>query len=474
MSAKSNQRVIVWIRNELRVQDNLALWNACADANEVIPFYIIDNTFRSYSPAKQQVVLDGLRNMRQSLQRLGGELVIREGNAEQVLCEFISTTESDGIYYATSLEPYAKEQEDRLKSILEQQGKAWVGFQDHLLFDPSSVSTQSGTPYLVFTAFKNMCLSNLNKLSPLPPRLSSVQTPKLDYGVIPGDVVQLPKISKGGEYAAHSAMNEFLDRKVRRYQVQRDIPAEEGTSRLSHHLSCGSLSIKRLFHETQICLEQHQESGGNDIQTYRNELLWREFFYHVMWHYPHVVHSSFKKEFDRIEWSGNEAWFQAWCNGQTGYPMVDAAMRQLNSENWMHNRARMIVASFLTKDLHIYWRRGEEYFLSKLVDGDLALNNAGWQWSAGTGTDAQPWFRIFNPVLQGKKYDVSGNYVRRYIPELQNVPDQYIHEPWLMPPVLQRHLNICIGKSYPVPIVNHDEERKKTLELYGVVKGDRL
>ncbi len=474
IKVKSTQRLVVWIKNELRVQDNLALWNACRDSKEVIPLYVFDETFRLYAPAKRQVILDGLREMKISLQKLGGDLVVREGNLESILTELLSTTQSDGVYCASSFEPYSRERDLVVKSAIESLGKQWVEFQDHLLFDPSRIKTSSGTPYLVFTAFKNTCRSMMHELPTPLPALRSIHTPELDNGKIPEDILSLSENIRGGERVANKAMKEFLEQLMGEYHTQRDIPSDNGTSRLSHHLSVGSLSIRQLFHETITYGEQYHGLQKQGVQTFQNELLWRDFFYQVMWHYPHVVHSSFKKEFDRIEWTGKEAWYKAWCTGMTGYPIVDAAMRQLNTEYWMHNRARMIVASFLTKDLHIDWRRGEEYFLSKLVDGDVALNNAGWQWSAGTGTDAQPWFRIFNPVLQGKKFDVSGKYVRKYIPELRNVPDKYIHEPWGMPNVLQQHLGVVIGKTYPKPIVSHEEEREKTLELYKKVKKEVL
>jgi deoxyribodipyrimidine photo-lyase len=203
---------------------------------------------------------------------------------------------------------------------------------------------------------------------------------------------------------------------------------------------------------------------GADI--FLNELIWREFYYQILANFPHVVRGAFRHTYDALEWSSNERHLEAWRSGRTGYPVVDAAMRQLRLEGWMHNRGRMVVASFLTKDLRIDWRRGEEYFMEHLADGDAALNNGGWQWCSGTGNDAQPWFRIFNPVLQSKKFDPAGEYIKRYVPELENIPARYIHEPWLMPRSVQQQSGCLIGKHYPAPIVDHDRERKRTLEIY--------
>jgi deoxyribodipyrimidine photo-lyase len=463
----SNQeRLIVWIRHEFRLHDNRALWNACRDAKEVIPLFVIDDEFRSHSPAKQQVIIDGLHDLHNSLRRIGGSLIIREGSAARILSALIDKTQSTGIYCSRSFDPENRSQDVNIRKQIEKEGKIWVEFQDHLLFNPEEITTGSKTPHTVFTPFRNACNILLQEIPPPLPSLRCMKTPALEAGNFLERHPPALHSIMGGEKVAIQAMNSFINRHIQSYHELRDLPAMDGTSRLSHHLATGSLSIRKLLHETLKSGEPAKPGG----KTYINELLWREFFYHVVWHFPHVISGSFKKGFDRLEWSGREEWFEVWCSGKTGYPIVDAAMRQLNTVNWMHNRARMIVASFLTKDLHIDWRRGEEYFLKKLADGDMALNNGGWQWSAGTGTDAQPWFRIFNPVLQGKKFDPQGTYVRMYIPELQDVPRQYIHEPWKLSLPDQKRFGCVLGKDYPLPIVHHDEERKKTLTMYQSIK----
>ncbi len=458
-------RLVVWIRRELRINDNHALWNAVHDAEEVIPVFIIDNEFYSFSPAKQQVVIDGLHDLNDSLLRTGGGLLIREGNPERVLPAILEDTQAEGVYFARSYDPERIASDVTLRNVLEACGKQVVEFHDNVLFPSGEIKTGQGTPYSVYTPFKNACLSKLLDIPPPLPAITHIKTPVRETSIYlqhhPRGVVTIA----GGESAAMRAMSKFIGEKIDEYTTSRDLLALDGTSRLSHHLASGSLSVRVLYHE----LTKQNHSGG--VQTYLNELLWREFFYHVLWNFPHVRQGAFKRNFDQLRWTGTEEWFEAWCEGKTGYPVVDAAMRQLQSEQWMHNRARMIVASFLTKDLHIDWRRGERFFLDHLADGDNALNNGGWQWSAGTGTDAQPWFRIFNPVLQGKKFDPQGIYIRRYIPELAHVPDAYIHTPWKMSKAEQDAVRCRLGKEYPFPVVDHEKERRITLDLYQAVKG---
>jgi len=261
-------------------------------------------------------------------------------------------------------------------------------------------------------------------------------------------------------------MERFLRAGLLRYGEQRDLLAADGTSRLSQHLAVGTLSIRTLYHGVADAMSRADSNGRANAATYLSELIWREFYSTIVCNYPHVVRGAFRPEFDRIAWSRSRSHRDAWCEGHTGYPIVDAAMRQLNTEGWMHNRARMIVASFLTKDLHIHWMHGERYFFDRLIDADIASNNGGWQWTAGTGTDASPWFRIFNPVSQARRFDPDGAYVRQYLPALAGVPPGRIHEPWLMTASEQQASGVVPGTSYPRPIVDHDAERRVTLDLF--------
>jgi deoxyribodipyrimidine photo-lyase len=265
-------------------------------------------------------------------------------------------------------------------------------------------------------------------------------------------------------------MERFLRSGLASYGTRRDLLDADGTSRLSPHLAVGTLSIRTLYHAVVDAAGSMDADGQANAATFVSELIWREFYSTILFNYPHVVRGAFRPQFDRLAWSRRRTWLDAWCAGHTGYPVVDAAMRQLNVEGWMHNRARMIVASFLVKDLLVDWRWGERWFMQHLLDGDPASNNGGWQWTAGTGTDAAPYFRIFNPVTQGQKFDPDGRFVRRWLPELAGVPDAMIHEPWRLTPMEQRQAGCLIGRDYPGPIIDHAFARERTLAAYGVVK----
>ena len=259
-------------------------------------------------------------------------------------------------------------------------------------------------------------------------------------------------------------VDDFMKR-IDRYKRGRDFPARKGVSYLSVHLRFGTVSIR------ELAAAAHAR-GGEGAETWLSELIWRDFYFQILWHHPRVVGGSFRPEFDRVAWDAEPGLFAAWCEGRTGYPIVDAAMRQINHSGYMHNRLRMIVASFLTKDLGIDWREGEKYFADQLNDFDLAANNGGWQWAASTGCDAQPWFRIFNPVTQSEKFDPEGAFIRRYLPELAKVPDKYIHAPWTLPPIDQKLAGCVIGVDYPAPVVDHAQARERTLARFGVLKGE--
>jgi deoxyribodipyrimidine photo-lyase len=270
------------------------------------------------------------------------------------------------------------------------------------------------------------------------------------------------RFARGGETEALKLARQFMRRDdgLQAYRDTRDLMARDATSHLSPHIHLGTVSVRELVRAAR------DANAGTHGKTWIDELVWREFYAQVLWHFPHAARGAFKRAYDSIGWENAAEQFAAWCEGRTGYPIVDAAMRQLNESGWMHNRARMVVASFLTKDLLIDWRWGEKYFLQQLVDGDVASNNGGWQWAAGTGTDAQPFFRIFNPVSQGTRFDSEGEYVKRWIPELERVPPKYIHAPWTMPADVARRAGVQIGKDYPAPMVDHAIQRERALKMY--------
>lgn len=471
--------IIVWIRRELRLQDHLALWSAAQDASSVIPLFILDASFHGAAQARQLVVRDGITELRRSLRSIGGDLIIRSGEPDQVIHALLRESGAAGVYCTKEYHPGLRLRDSAIRSSVESANKIWREFKDHVLFEEEEILSKSASaPFTVFTPYSHAWKERQEEVPPPLPPISAISVPMLPS-------IEFPELAepagtdrpderpRGGESRAHAALDAFLGHGVRSYHTEREFPARPGTSRLSHHLSSGSLGIRTAYHalrEHRAALRGIARQGPDSFLT---ELIWREFYYQILANHPRVAGGSFKQGFDRLAWSSDEAAFAAWKSGMTGYPIVDAAMRQLAGEGWMHNRCRMIVASFLTKDLHIDWRKGEDHFMHTLADGDAALNNGGWQWSAGTGNDAQPWFRIFNPTLQSKKFDPKGAYIRKYVPELARVPSTFVHEPWSLPPELQREYGCRIGKEYPAPIVDHGEERLRALELYGRLAAKR-
>ncbi len=463
--------LIVWIRRELRIDDHLALYAALQDARKVVPLFIIDKGFHASSPAKKKVVLDGLADLRSSLKYLGGNLVIRNGDPSAVLHALLDDTSASGVYLTGEFSPDLRLRDEKIRSSVESRGKLWREFHDHLLLDGERILQGRSSPYTVYTAFRRAWRDFEHTIPPSLPKIRRIVTPGLPSDPIPDVVNMLPGAAlhafpPGGESAALNELESFLSGRVMAYHEKRDFPALEGTSRLSHHLSTGSAGVRTVYHKLM-----GRSAGSRGLQTqgparFLDELIWREFYYQILANFPRVTSGSFKTAYDQILWPSDKRYFDAWCAGMTGYPIVDAAMRQLRAEGWMHNRTRMIVASFLIKDLHVDWRKGEEYFMQHLADGDVALNNGGWQWCAGSGNDAQPWFRMFNPVSQSRKFDPHGEYITSYLPEIRRVPEKFVHEPWLMPPPVQQKAGCRIGTDYPAPIVDHARERVVALEMY--------
>ena len=373
-----------------------------------------------------------------------------------------------------------------MRGALSNVGAALYTLKDHVVFERNEVLTGNDTPYGVFTPYKNAWLKKVDdfyvkpypvekyaaRLATIPaavcpPELPRVPTlPDLDFE--PVDTLKVPPGTRGGQ----ALLGDFLER-IDHYGETRDFPGVKGPSYLSTHLRFGTVSIRELAGLAW----RRAQAGSEGARVWLSELIWRDFYHQVLFHHPHVVGHAYKREYDLIKWANGkhaDAHFAAWCEGRTGYPLVDAAMRQLNQTGYMHNRLRMVTASFLIKDLGIDWRRGEAYFAEKLLDFDLAANNGGWQWAASSGCDAQPYFRIFNPINQSEKFDPQGKFIRRYVPELTSLPDKALHAPWLARPAdLAAADDVVIGRDYPQPIVQHDEARAETLARYAVVKANK-
>lgn len=465
------KRVIHWFRRDLRISDNTALGVAAKRAEQVIPVFVLEDAFRTgpdVGAARLAFLLHSLESLRKNLHELGYTLVIRRGRSEEVLPRLCQETGAEAIFANKRYEPYAQARDNRVFNALNAAGIGFELFKDAVVWEEQEILTQAGKPFTVYTPY-----SRAWKAKPIPPprpKLKPARNPrrKIRNEPLPADPGELghplnQTIAAAGEKAALETLRKFMNGPVYDYAANRNLPALEGTSRLSPHLRCGTIGIRTVLTALARARDQATPSQKQSCDVYLNELIWREFYLQVLHNFPHVMKGAFRPEYDELEWSDNRDHFDAWRQGATGYPIVDAAMRCLNATGNLHNRLRMIAAMFLTKDLLINWQWGERYFMKQLVDGDLAANNGGWQWSAGTGTDAAPYFRIFNPVAQGEKFDPKGNFVRRWIPELASLPDDMIHQPWKAPPAYEQ-------AGYPAQIVSHAEQRTKCLAMFERVR----
>ncbi|NPV40201.1 MAG: deoxyribodipyrimidine photo-lyase [Anaerolineae bacterium] len=450
--------VIWWIRRDLRLHDNPALAQALTGADCVIPVFVLDQRFKpSFAQGRFSFLIQSLKALRTDLQTLGSSLVLREGDPVHELSRLIVECGASKIYAEADYSPFTRRRDKAVASVL-----PLTLVHGLTIHPPGSVVKGDGTPYTIFTPFRNAWLSlplDFHEITP-PVHLQ----PHQDLSSIPLPDSHENPLFPAGEAAARLRLQEFLKTSVSNYALERDRMDLEGTSRLSPYIRFGQLSMRYVYAQGLHSAAFSKENSG--ISSWLNELIWREFFIHIMAAFPQVMRGAFRPNLRAVPWRDSSADLQAWQAGLTGYPLVDAGMRQLAQTGWMHNRARMITASFLAKHLLINWQSGEEWFMRHLLDGDPASNNGGWQWSAGTGTDAAPYFRIFNPVLQSRKFDPSGDYIRAWVPELANVPPNYIHEPWLMPMAVQSACGVRIGKDYPSPVVEHTAARARALAAY--------
>lgn len=455
-----------WIRRDLRLSDNQALTAALHAAEQVVPVFVLDpRLWRSpYVGARRLAFLiGGLQALDMALHARGSALIVRAGEPATALAALIAETGAQAIYAEADVSPYARQRDARVAARLPLRLTAGV-----TVHPPGSILKRDGTPYTVFTPFSRAWLA-----LPLPTAAELLPAP--EHIPTPGGLSSVPwpdlpppePAFPPGESAAQRRLAAFTTSAIHHYAERRDRMAEEGTSRLSPYLRFGMLSARQAAVAAltaRAAAATPPEAAG--AATWLNELLWREFYAHILYHFPQVRRESFRPALRAVAWENDPHRFAAWCAGRTGYPIVDAGIRHLLATGWLHNRARMIVASFLTKDLLIDWRWGERFFMQQLLDGDPAANNGGWQWAAGTGTDAAPYFRIFNPVLQGEKFDPTGDYIRRWVPELARVPLPYLHRPWTMPESVQQAAGCRIGQDYPAPLVDHARARERALAVY--------
>jgi deoxyribodipyrimidine photo-lyase len=459
---------IWWIRRDLRLADNQALTAALAQAEVVIPVFILDPHLLSSPYASQRRIdfmLAGLRSLDHDLHKRGSALILRQGQPLQTLRTLSAESRAECIFAEADISPYAQLRDKTVRHALPLIRTAGV-----TVHPPEPLKKLDGSPYTIFTPFSRMwhSLPVPEKPIPAPERLPAM--PSIASLELPGSNLSSAGIDfPAGEAEAQRRLERFTGSVIHKYAEDRNRMDLDGTSGLSPYLRFGMHSARQVYWAAREAIAiSPNPASSQGAETWLNELVWREFYAAILYHFPFVRQVAFRPALRSIPWREDADGFSAWAEGHTGFPVVDAAMRQLNATGWMHNRARMIAASFLTKDLLIDWRQGERYFMQHLLDGDPAANNGGWQWTAGTGTDAAPYFRVFNPVLQGKKFDPDGAYVRRWVPELSAVPDAFIHSPWEMPPDVQSRVGCSIGKDYPAPIVEHAMARERVLAAYRI------
>jgi deoxyribodipyrimidine photo-lyase len=463
---------IHWFRRDLRLADNTALSAAVAAHDHVIPVYIVSQWRKDHhwsGAPRQEFLCGSLVDLSRALQAKGGRLIIRQGEADQVLTQLCRETGAEAVYFNRDPDPFGRAMESRLAKTAETYGIKVHAHQDVALHERDEVLTGNDSPFKVFTPYakawlkldKPAALRAIGKIS-TPPHISSEPLPTLQTWGLKSEAT----IIEPGESAARRRLDYFLDGPIFDYAQRRDLPAVPGTSRLSQDLRHGTLGIREVYAKCMQLAAKTPLKQRRSIDIFINELAWREFYMQVLWHWPEVLDTEWQEKRRSLKWhdywrpekrEGGET-FQRWCQGETGFPIVDAGMRQLRATGFMHNRIRMITAMFLTKDLHVWWMHGESWFMRHLVDGEIASNNGGWQWSASTGTDAAPYFRIQNPWSQTQRFDPEGEYIKHWVPELRDVPAKNFQAP----PAPGKSL----AKGYPTPIVDHQKARDFTLEMF--------
>jgi deoxyribodipyrimidine photo-lyase len=467
---------LLWFRQDLRLADNPALLAAAA-AGPVIPVYILDDATPgkwAMGGASRWWLHHSLGALDRALHAKGSRLILRRGPAADQIKRLVRETGASSVHWNRCYEPFAVERDQKLKAELKSDGIGATSHNAALLYEPHEIANRNGEPFKVFTAFWRACCA----IEPAPPGKMPAAIPApqkwpaseslADWQLLPSKPDWAGGLRQSwtpGEAGAKARLEQFIEEPIADYAGGRDVPGLDVTSRLSPHLHFGEIGPRQVFHAVRFALHRHA-ALAKPGEKFLSELGWREFCHSLLFHFPQLPERNLRPEFDRFPWRTDAKALTAWQRGLTGYPIVDAGMRQLWQTGWMHNRVRMVTASFLIKHLLLDWRSGERWFWDTLVDADLANNAAGWQWVAGSGADAAPFFRIFNPVLQGEKFDAKGAYVRRYVPELAKLPDKLIHRPWEAKAVELADAGVVLGKTYPHPVVEHDFARKRALSAF--------
>lgn len=463
---------LVWLRRDLRLHDQAAFYHALRSSKTVYAVFVFDTGILDALPSRQdrrvEFIHGSVAALKRELEETGATLHVLHGSPEKRVPEFARAIRAQAVFCSRDYEPAAIRRDETVAQALGETGIAFHAFKDQVIFEQDEVLTLSGKAFNVFTPYRNAWFRKLDAfyLKPYPVQsylgrmareLPAAMPDLKDIGF---ERTDLPTLGvRPGAAGARLLFEDFLSR-INNYHEARNFPAIEAPSHLSVHLRFGTISIRELAATAY-------GMGGAGAETWLSELIWREFYQQTLWHRPELAAGRcFKTEFEAIQWPNPPGHFEAWCEARTGYPLVDAAMRQISQTGYMHNRLRMVTAGFLVKDLLVDWRQGERHFAGKLLDFDLASNSGGWQWAASVGCDAQPWFRIFNPVTQSEKFDPQGTFIRRYLPELARVPGKFIHAPWTMPAGVQEACGVTVGRDYPAPLVEHKIQREKALALF--------
>ena len=467
-------KTILWLREDLRLHDNLAL-NFAAESGDFIAVYIYPE---GLGAASYWWLHHSLKSLRQQFESKGISLILRTGEPDQALSKLCSEINADQVVWNRVYSPVGIEHGQQVKQAMENSGIKSKSFNSLLLIEPTQILNKQGAPYKVFTPFWRNCLT---LISPSPiedlPNFKSISgevvSDKLeDWGLLPTK----PDWSAGledrwqpGEEGAQRRWQAFLGKTITRYKDGRDIPREENTSMLSPHLAFGEIGPRQIWFDTQQAMATNEIDSTNG-NKFLSEIGWREFSRYLLVHFPHLIDSPFNQRFNEFPWQDDAKLLKAWQKGLTGYPIVDAGMRELWHTGYMHNRVRMVAASFLTKHCLTHWREGMDWFWDTLVDADIGNNTASWQWASGCGADAAPYFRIFNPILQGEKFDKEGEYIKKWVPELSKMPSRFINKPWEADPMTLQLAGITLGKEYPLPVVDHKQAREKALAAYQAIR----
>jgi deoxyribodipyrimidine photo-lyase len=473
---KPYDAALFWFRRDLRGDDNAGLYHALRAARRVHCAFVFDREILDPLPSRTdrrvEFIHRSVAELQAQLRAWGGELIVEHDRARDAIPRLAAALGVDAVFTNEDYEPAARARDDAVERALAGAGRRLHRAKDQALLHRDEVLTKDGAPFVVFTPYRNAWLAKMDdfqvKAYPVASHAGALARPAKPAALPALEALGFERSNldaigvRPGMAAARALLEDFRGR-MASYRKARDFPAVKGVSYLSVHNRFGTISIRELAAAARA-------ARGAGAETWLAELAWRDFYFQVLFHHPHAASGAFRREYESIRWPNNLAHFAAWREAHTGYPLVDAAMRQINATGYMHNRLRMVTASFLVKDLLVDWRLGEGYFAANLNDFDLAQNNGGWQWAASTGCDAQPYFRIFNPVTQSERFDPQGRFIRRYLPELARVPDAYVHAPWTMPAAVQRASGCVIGTDYPEPVVDHAVQREKALALYGKVK----